>query len=1086
MKYERCWSRASLILAIGSSACAPEIATDSPDVRTLRDQLSGTEAAVNNSKEAPWGATGYISYRGRICTGTLIARTKVLTAKHCVIDDSGEVRPTAEMRFELPDALPYFVERAVAHPEPGILGPHDLAVLTLKRAVSEQDVPSIPRVFYGDISTAWQSENIWGPGLLVGFGGFGTPAQNSEQHRTYGDYEGTNRFDRNRRVGIAGDDDVGQLAGGALLAKGFSPFWQWQRIRTDELTTAPGDSGGPLFLRDAQGWILAGVASASWYDQRPGYGQEVDFDIWAPTGNVGGLSNTDFILRALGGDSDADADGVPDDVDNCPAVACSTPRDCANPDQLDHDNDGIGEVCDNCPRAICDELGEIPNAFCFNPEQLDGDGDRIGDTCDLCPLDHDPSRFQADLDSDGVGDLCDSCAGVDSRYAACADDSRCGENSRCIVEVKGGSGHCDQAPDGDSDGIPDACDNCLDYPNNSNVNSNALSENREQAGSSDVEVLGDECDPVPVVRLLPQESSPATSIGAINDGVGADDTARIDGESVLGGGVEGFSADVTYRHCSCIDPVTGAQLLMDECVGARRACPWTDPENNEADWRGMSLANASGSDRIPPYGLSTEIFNSDARAVDKLWFWREDLLDGRIEGESACTSLTDCRSYGAVLATTGANVTTSRSERDERFDLRDVFQMFSTPRLHFPEFEPPKIRFKCLGAGCLPRWIRADLRINVLDVANVAISQLRDVSLILPTDSGAQVVPRSGGPALVANDLLSPAVSGAVSDDELQWLSPAESGELLRSRSVISEQGSFQAALLPNDFAAGHEPDLVLSTPGGMLSLKHDLFAEQGDGGGGVGDETKFVRSGQFSPFAGTAASPLVTAQAIAATSPSALSPGSRSGAKGVFSGLELATYMVGGVSDATGMPAGGVWKFSARNRSWQNVAPVSEHTPSASVFGVAYYQPHGKLYVLDLNDRSLFASEEVAGPLSFFASIASLKVARLVEYDVHTGKSRQLVSWPYFGLYQSLDLIVDGEGSLVVVGARHSRYRAWRFDASDDGLIPLGTLTGRGRVASGLVMGDSHPTLAVERGGEMTFRTLDPQEFGRHRACWL
>jgi hypothetical protein len=38
---------------------------------------------------------------------------------------------------------------------------------------------------------------------------------------------------------------------------------------------------------------------------------------------------------------DADADGVPDGQDNCPAVA--------NPDQADADGDGVGDACDLCP-----------------------------------------------------------------------------------------------------------------------------------------------------------------------------------------------------------------------------------------------------------------------------------------------------------------------------------------------------------------------------------------------------------------------------------------------------------------------------------------------------------------------------------------------------------------------------------------------------------------------------------------------------------------------------------------------------------------------------------------------------------------
>jgi hypothetical protein len=61
--------------------------------------------------------------------------------------------------------------------------------------------------------------------------------------------------------------------------------------------------------------------------------------------------------------SDADADGVADDQDNC--------RTAANPGQVDQDGDGVGDACDNCPTTP-------------NPQQLDADNDGVGDECDRC------------------------------------------------------------------------------------------------------------------------------------------------------------------------------------------------------------------------------------------------------------------------------------------------------------------------------------------------------------------------------------------------------------------------------------------------------------------------------------------------------------------------------------------------------------------------------------------------------------------------------------------------------------------------------------------------------------------------------
>ncbi len=93
------------------------------------------------------------------------------------------------------------------------------------------------------------------------------------------------------------------------------------------------------------------------------------------------------------GDPDADDDGWPDVLDNCP----NTP----SADQSDLDGDGLGDVCD---------------------PDLDGDG--VDNIYDNCPLVWNPA--QSDIDHDGIGDACDP-----TQDPYCTDDDIFEPNDEC-------------------------------------------------------------------------------------------------------------------------------------------------------------------------------------------------------------------------------------------------------------------------------------------------------------------------------------------------------------------------------------------------------------------------------------------------------------------------------------------------------------------------------------------------------------------------------------------------------------------------------------------------------------------------------
>lgn len=940
-------------VASAGAGCA-EHGHDGPQLRASRSKLNNS-IEVTGTGTNPENAVGWVTLPGYACTGTIIQRRAshlgalVLTAGHCFCNGNGITLagPNTNMVKFSRKSLASINDSTASWKFGGCSSDDsvsDLAIVRVSDEASVLDFAEVPRVYTGaDFEDRALNLKLSAPQVV-----FPPYLMTSALDSSWGDGPGsaTPPFDYITQADYWGSPALSFESSYAVA--GIFGNYRGRYIEARDPILVKGDSGGPLTFHSPSGPVIFGVASREF---------DIGFSNWdefSPTYDNGN-HNGQWIRSFF---TDADEDGVDDDVDNSPPSQCKDdPFKCANPDQADTDGDGVGDVSDNCPPSLCVARGWSPQA-CWNPDQIDTDQDGVGDACDSCVYFGNGETRKghetqlADADGDGAGDACDTCPNSWNPRRGCLSDSDCFVNgsvqtkcvgshlgkcsgpgaesctssSQCPINTAAsgspthfncamGFGRCaKQLDDLDGDMRGGQCDLC---EGNTDVristNANAFSETRKNATP-----LGDQCDPVPQLDSRGNVGRVEFGTNAVLDALGSTTSYTILSQTTglgSGGTTSTIGQNAGLRHCNCVHPVTLEVEDKQSCL-ANLCAPndnsyaattiWQTMRTRTGAWGAVpGIPNATTS--VPFFGTYNATVNCNDNFVHldsfgecrlgTQFFTRWDHpFDRDNWGIPTISHPTrGAQTYGVILSHV-IRSGSNTSSRDATNGLRDTFEYIQTPLIR--EVAPAIGRSwtNCLFAGCMLTW-RPDWVIYPPDLFRA------DPTPIELNAYYGRIAEQSDGSFAV----LSRPTDAAF--DVTTSLSP-EIVDFIRSgnmafRTSVEGSTSLAATLSTNAFAVAMPAEWrqVAERP---VGIRYD------------GSQIVAMHAAA-PPELPTTPHPFGHVLFV---------PGDRDGAGAVFSAREQAVYLVGGHRTA-GKAIGEIWRYNLHSDAWTR---LFMDTPTATL----------------------------------------------------------------------------------------------------------------------------------------------------------